>query len=43
MTKPRADYQDVVARLLDVKKVYGEGETAVHALRGITFDVIRGE
>ncbi len=43
MTKPRAEYQDVVARLLDVKKVYGEGETAVHALRGITFDVIRGE
>jgi len=43
MSSSTAEYQDVVARLIKVRKVYGEGETAVHALRGITFDVIRGE
>ncbi len=36
-------YRDVVVRLIDVRKVYGQGETAVQALRGITFDIIRGE
>ncbi|MFW5798027.1 MAG: ABC transporter ATP-binding protein [Planctomycetota bacterium] len=43
MGQTRFDYNDVVVRLLDVHMVYGEGETAVHALRGITFDIIRGE
>lgn len=36
-------YKDVVARLIDVRKIYGEGETAVHALRGVTCDMYRGE
>jgi putative ABC transport system ATP-binding protein len=27
----------------DVTKVYGEGETAVHALRGVSLDIARGE
>lgn len=43
MSEHHVQYKDVVARLIDVKKVYGEGETAVHALRGVTFDFIRGE
>src|SRR3712207_2181355 len=27
----------------DVTRVYGEGETAVHALRGVTLDVTQGQ
>ena len=27
----------------DLKKVYGTGETAVHALRGVNFQVEKGE
>ncbi|MHC4873695.1 MAG: ABC transporter ATP-binding protein [Planctomycetota bacterium] len=43
MAQAKFDYQDVVVRTIDVKKVYGEGEAAVHALRGITCDIVRGE
>lgn len=32
-----------VIRAVDVRKVYGEGDTATHALRGVTLDVRRGE
>ena len=32
-----------IIRLADVHKVYDAGESAVHALRGITLDVIEGE
>ena len=39
----RNHYEDVIARLINVKKVYGEGESATHALRGINFDIFRGE
>jgi putative ABC transport system ATP-binding protein len=39
----KRDYKDVVVRLLEVHKVYGAGEIAVHALQGITCDIIRGE
>lgn len=35
--------RDIIARLIDVKKVYGEGEAATHALRGINFDIFRSE
>lgn len=39
------DKQDknVIARLIDVKKQYGEGENATHALRGLNFQIFRGE
>ena len=30
-------------RVLDVHKYYDLGETRVHALRGITMDIVRGE
>ena len=44
MAKTRFDYKDIVVRLLDVQKRYNEGtEAVVHALRGITFDIVRGE
>ena len=33
----------VVVSASDVTRVYGEGETAVHALRGVTLDVERGK
>jgi putative ABC transport system ATP-binding protein len=36
------DTRPVIA-LRDVKKVYGEGDTAVHALRGVSLDVAAGE
>ena len=42
MPTPAPDREPVfVARGLT--KVYGEGETAVHALRGVDLDVVRGE
>lgn len=34
---------DVVVAAKDVSKVYGTGDTAVHALRGVTVDFPRGE
>src|SRR5918995_3563278 len=40
----RTDGDDlVVVSANDVTRVYGEGETAVHALRGVTLDVERGK
>ena len=33
----------VVVSANDLSRVYGEGETAVHALRGVTLDVERGK
>ena len=33
----------VVLDVRDVTKVYGEGETAVHALRGVSLTVVRGD
>ena len=30
---------DVFVRAQDVTRFYGEGDTAVHALRGVTLDV----
>ncbi len=38
----RADNR-VVVSANDLSRVYGEGETAVHALRGVTLDVERGK
>ena len=32
-----------VLRLLDVSRVHGSGETAVHALRGVSLEVVAGE
>lgn len=32
-----------VFRLRSVEKVYGQGAAAVHALRDVTLDVLRGE
>jgi len=44
-TEPaRTDTGDrLVVSARDVTRVYGEGETAVHALRGVTLDVERGK
>jgi putative ABC transport system ATP-binding protein len=44
-TEPaRTDSGDgLVVSARDVTRVYGEGETAVHALRGVTLDVERGK
>ena len=32
-----------VFRLVDLRKVYGEGEAAVHALRGVDLTIPEGE
>jgi putative ABC transport system ATP-binding protein len=41
---PRTDdIAEAVVTARDVTRVYGEGETAVHALRGVTLDVERGK
>ncbi|MBP6645779.1 MAG: ABC transporter ATP-binding protein [Burkholderiaceae bacterium] len=34
---------DLVFIARDLTKVYGEGEAAVHALRGVNLDIVRGE
>ncbi|MGZ8623312.1 MAG: ABC transporter ATP-binding protein [Actinomycetota bacterium] len=39
---PRADAGTPVARAIDAWKVYGQGETAVEALAGVTVDFIGG-
>src|SRR5258706_7553330 len=38
-----ASAQEVVIRVEDVHKYYDLGETKVHALRGVTLDIARGE
>jgi putative ABC transport system ATP-binding protein len=40
---PIADPSTPAARVVDLTKVYGKGETAVHALAGVSLDVRRGE
>src|SRR5215218_2893866 len=40
---PRTDTGEAVVSAREVTRVYGEGETAVHALRGVTLDVERGK
>jgi putative ABC transport system ATP-binding protein len=40
---PPAAGQSVAARAVDARKVYGEGETAVHALAGVTVDFRAGQ
>jgi len=39
----RTDTGSAVVSARDVTRVYGEGETAVHALRGVNLDVERGK
>lgn len=41
--KGNFSYKDVVVRTIGVNKIYGTGDIAVHALKDITFDVVRGE
>src|SRR5947209_19082732 len=40
---PSASAQDVVIRVEDVHKYYDLGETRVHALRGVSLEIHRGE
>jgi putative ABC transport system ATP-binding protein len=43
VTTPAGSALDgVVVRAIDLKRQYGEGDTAVHALRGVSLDVERG-
>ena len=35
--------QDYIVQIRDISKVYTRGEEKVHALRGVTLDVVRGE
>ena len=35
--------EEIIARLINVKKQYGVGEGSTHALRGVSFNVFRGE
>ena len=39
----RRDVQPPAARVVDLTKVYGKGETAVRALDGVSLDIRRGE
>ena len=43
MDAPRSTTDKPVFHLAGVEKVYGSGEAAVHALRGLDFDVAAGE
>ncbi|MBT7163786.1 MAG: ABC transporter ATP-binding protein [Victivallales bacterium] len=43
MTEPVPNRSDLVVRVLDVKRYYGEGENATKALDGISLDIHRGE
>ncbi len=40
---PASEEKPVIIRTIGVKKVYGEGESATHALRGVDSVVYRGE
>ena len=41
--RSRRDAQPPAARVVDLTKVYGKGETAVRALDGVSLDIRRGE
>jgi putative ABC transport system ATP-binding protein len=43
MTEETNIYQDIVVRVLDVKRYYGSGEAVTKALDGISLDIFRGE
>jgi len=43
MTEPANIYEDIVVRVLDVKRYYGSGEAVTKALDGISLDIYRGE
>lgn len=40
---PMPDHHSTIFRLVDLKKTYGEGEAAVHALRGVNLEIYEGE
>lgn len=42
-TKPAQEHANCIIRAVDVKKVYRLGKLDVHALRGATLDIFRGE
>jgi hypothetical protein len=37
-----ADMADVVIEATDLERIYGEGDSAVHALRGVSVSLVRG-
>jgi putative ABC transport system ATP-binding protein len=41
--EPRSDGGDIVIQVQDLHKVYQMGETEVHALRGVSLEIKRGE
>ncbi len=41
--EPMSSHSAAAARAIDLKKIYGTGETAVHALAGVTADFAAGE
>ena len=43
MTEPANIYEDIVVRVLDVKRYYGSGEAVKKTLDGISLDIYRGE
>ncbi|MFD3326821.1 ABC transporter ATP-binding protein [Streptomyces sp. NPDC058701] len=43
MTQHRESTPEPILRVVDVHRSFGTGEQAVHALRGVSFDVRRGE
>ena len=43
MTEAANLYEDIVVRVLDVKRFYGSGEAVTKALDGISLDIYRGE
>ena len=40
---PPGGTADPLIEVRDLTKIYGEGDTAVHALRGVSLDIRRGE
>ncbi len=43
LTAQLADNADIAAQAIDLRKTYGEGESEVRALDGVTLDLIRGQ
>src|SRR5499427_9373412 len=43
VVEPRSDGGDMVIQVQDLHKVYQMGETEVHALRGVSLEIKRGE